>query len=169
MGCPSSPHLLGAPGTWGSRGQCSRTAGGQDRAEGRSPPGEAPSTAQHSTAWEPLSPQGLAGRAGGHSHLWDPCGETPTQAGTEQRENSVSYIGLMVLPHVRAGLAAVPDVIQREELLRHPPSCHPRSEGPHPGRQGQTQGAPTAAPRGQDRDSSGEQGCGCRATRVGQE
>lgn len=56
----------------------------------------------------------------GPGHLWDSSGETPMRAGTEKEEKGSSYIGLLILPHVHVRLAAVPDVVQGEELLREP-------------------------------------------------
>lgn len=46
------------------------------------------------------------------------------QGGTEKEESGFSYFGLMILLHVHAHMAAVPDVVQGEKLLRE---SHQRS------------------------------------------
>ena len=88
-------------------------------------PAKAPSMAQRCPgATVPAEP----GRDGGwpQACTWDSSGETLTRGGTGKEENGVPYVGLMILLHVHVRPAAVPDVVQGEELPREPRQRSPR-------------------------------------------
>lgn len=111
---------MGVKGTM-SVGCKGKAVGGQ---LGRTEPREG--TAQHSAARVPPSPQSPARTVAGPRRLWDSPRGTPTWRGTE-KEKGFSYVGLMILPHVHVRLAAVPDVVQGEELPREPHQWSPSS------------------------------------------